>query len=165
VLHHSTAGYTLKNENTNDSDARHSPDKHRSRRYSNRPPLQDANHSNVDDSQARIRELEAQLRDAQSAVEHANADRNEALQQAYSAATQSESRHARATAVPPESIDPPAGGVSKAKMQDIKTALRFNTSRWNALRTAVRYTMAAARLNWDRNWKTQRPDKTLCPGE
>ncbi|KAJ7812891.1 hypothetical protein B0H14DRAFT_3879507, partial [Mycena olivaceomarginata] len=122
-------------------------------------PLRDSNQDSEDDPAVRIRELEANLRKAESALETANAARDEALQQAESLATHNVTQQTRATEVAPESIDPPPGGVSNAKMHDIQTELGFDDAKWNALRTTVRYAMAAARLNWDDHWKMQKPDK------
>ncbi|KAJ7187698.1 hypothetical protein GGX14DRAFT_580878 [Mycena pura] len=51
--------------------------------------------------------------------------------------------------------------TSKVKMTELQTMLGYSRSRWNGLRSNIRFAIAAARLDREQNWKAQDDKKVL----
>ncbi|KAK6992592.1 hypothetical protein R3P38DRAFT_3225226 [Favolaschia claudopus] len=120
-----------------------------SRSQPTRRPLQDANTGNTEgvDDAGRIRELENAL--AESQAECAELRNQQPARQPSNPTADS------------ETVIPRPVNISTVKMSELRAELGFNRSQWNALRSCVRYAMAAARLDWTKAWKNQEPKKKL----
>ncbi|KAJ6579714.1 hypothetical protein DFH09DRAFT_1077303 [Mycena vulgaris] len=127
-------------------------------------PLQDHNQGGVSitsrdggpaqstlDDTARIRELEALLREAHEQLQTTEAR----LQGAGDAEPRLTTRRNEA---PNEPIPAPSR-VSEVTMETIRAHLGYDKRKWSALRSCVRDSLRAARLNWDLPWKSQSTTK------
>ncbi|KAJ6581977.1 hypothetical protein B0H19DRAFT_1117173 [Mycena capillaripes] len=54
---------------------------------------------------------------------------------------------------------PRPSNASKVKMGELKEMLDIDHLTWNAIHTSTRDALSAARPDYDRNWKAQKPDK------
>ncbi|KAJ7346050.1 hypothetical protein DFH08DRAFT_870476 [Mycena albidolilacea] len=103
-----------------------------------------------------VRELQAQLRSMQSAL-----DRSHEAERAAEARAAAAEQH---TAAPLPS-DVRTGSVGRpnniacVKMEELQQHLGFDDIQWNALRTCVRDALSAARLDLNTKWKAQAPAK------
>ncbi|KAJ7799412.1 hypothetical protein B0H14DRAFT_2617073 [Mycena olivaceomarginata] len=121
--------------------------RHLSSQRNDRPPLQDANARAATSSGGdapSLEEVQAEL-----AATKAKLAALEARPQ-----PSEEARHGPRIRYPQN--------VSKVTMVQLRKVLGMSKSRWNNLRTAIRYALAAARLDKGRAWKAQDKDRLLA---
>ncbi|KAK7028640.1 hypothetical protein R3P38DRAFT_3190257 [Favolaschia claudopus] len=149
----SNSNHCRARNNENDNSNHQSKDNQPSQTRSSRRPLQDVNTDTgradaaSDDADAdRIRQLEDALARKQA---ECNELRHQQTQQP--------------STVPLDSPDiiPRPINASTVKMAELREELGCTKSRWNALRSSVRYALAAARLDWNKSWKAQDPKKKV----
>ncbi|KAJ7840331.1 hypothetical protein B0H13DRAFT_1910772 [Mycena leptocephala] len=149
LLHDSTTVVDIK-ENSRSSRSRAKE----SNKASRRAPLQDHNATSSDpapaDDGARIRELEALLRETQNQLRTTEARLRDAGDDEQHPTNHRNGQDDRINA--PQRL-------SDVTMAQIRADLGYDKARWRALRSCVRDCLRAARLDWNLNWKSQSTTK------